>query len=91
MKITEKIIPNYIFERQLHRTLNAEYEKLSALLVEQVKLLRQREELLADVHAAVEQRWADEEKAALLVSAEHTERDESSERPPLADHKDEDE
>jgi hypothetical protein len=87
---TEKIIPNYIFERRLHRTLNAEYVKLNALLVEHVRLLKERMALMADVHAAVEQRWADEEKATLLVSAEHTEKEESPERPSLADHKDED-
>ena len=96
METTEKRIPNFVFEddllfqRRLYRTLNAEYEKLSALLVKQVRLLREREALMSTVHAAVQQRCADEEKATLLVSAEHTEKEEHPERPSLADHKDED-
>jgi hypothetical protein len=64
MEISEKKISNYIFERQLHRTLNAEYVKLSALLVKQVKLLKERMALMADMSEAEEQRWADEEKEA---------------------------
>jgi hypothetical protein len=87
---TEKIIPNYIFERRLHRTLNAEYVKLNALLVEHVRLLKERMALMADVHAAVEQRWANEEQSTLIGSTEQTEREEYPERPSLADYKDED-
>jgi hypothetical protein len=94
MEITEKI-PNYVFEddllfqRRLYRTLNAEYEKLSALLVKQVRLLREREALMSTVHAAVQQRCADEEPSEVIVRTEHTEREEYPERPSLADHKDE--
>ena len=95
METTEKKIPDYVFEddllfqRRLYRTLNEEYQKLNALLIEQVRLLREREALMAEVHEAVQQRWEDEEKATLLVSAEHTEKEEYPERPSLADYKDE--
>jgi hypothetical protein len=69
MNTNEKNIPNYVFEdllfqRRLHRTLNAEQEKLNALLAEHVRLLAERRALMAEVHAAVQQRWKDEEDAA---------------------------
>jgi hypothetical protein len=79
METTEKRIPNSVFEddllfqRRLYRTLNAEYVKLSALLVEQVKLLREREALMSTVHAAVEQHWDEEEPASVVVRTELTE------------------
>lgn len=76
---TEKKIPNYIYEdllfkRRLERSLNGELERLYNLLCEQVRLLRARETMMADMHAAVEQRWKDEEQSTLIDSAEHTER-----------------
>jgi hypothetical protein len=94
METTEKNIPNYVYEdllfrRRLQRTLNSEYEKLSALLVTQVQLLKERMALLAEVHESVQQRWKDEEPSTFIDSAEHTEEEESSERPSLADFKDE--
>jgi hypothetical protein len=64
---TEKIIPNDKFELRLHHNLNKEYQKLNALLVEQVQLLKSREALMSKIHAAVEQRWKDEEEAASVV------------------------
>jgi hypothetical protein len=68
METTEKKIPNYVFEdllfrRRLERSLNGELERLYNLLTEQVRLLREREALMADVHEAVQQRWEEEEKA----------------------------
>jgi hypothetical protein len=73
---TNKIIPNYKFELRLHRTLNSEYEKLSALLVTQVQLLKERMALLADMNEAVEQRCADEEPSEVIVRTELTEEEE---------------
>ena len=69
MNTNEKNIPNYVFEdllfqRRLHRTLNAEQEQLNALLAEHVRLLQERRALMAEVHEAVQQRWKDEETAA---------------------------
>jgi hypothetical protein len=66
MEASEIKIPNYVFEdrlfqRGLERTLNAELEKLNALLAEQIKLLEQRKELLSDVHEAVQRRWKEEQ------------------------------
>jgi hypothetical protein len=68
MKITEKIIPNYVFDdllfqRRLQRNLGDELQRLYNLLVEQVRLLKERETLLANISEAVQQRW-DEEKEA---------------------------
>jgi hypothetical protein len=68
MEKTEQKIPNYIFEdllfrRRLERSLNDELERLYNLLTEQVRLLREREALIGKVHAAVQQRWEEEEKA----------------------------
>ena len=67
---TEKRIPNDKFELRLHHNLNKEYQKLNALLVEQVKLLRQREALITNAHAA---RWEEEEPASVAVRTELTE------------------
>jgi hypothetical protein len=71
MEITEKI-PNYVFEdllfrRRLERSLNGELERLSHLLVAQVKLLRQREVLMADVSGAVQRRWNEEKEAERCI------------------------
>jgi hypothetical protein len=68
METTKKNIPNYIFEdllfrRRLERDLGDELQRLYNLLVEQVRLLREREALMADVSGAVQRRW-DEEKEA---------------------------
>jgi len=79
METTEKKIPTYVYEdllfrRRLQRSLNAEYEKLSALLVEQVRLLKERDALMDGVHESVNQRWRDEEEAAsVAVPTQHTE------------------
>jgi hypothetical protein len=74
METNKKKIPNYVFEdllfrRRLQRNLNAEYEKLSALLVDQVKLLKERDALMDGIHAAVKQRWEEEEAASNIHSA----------------------
>jgi len=66
METTKKKIPNYVFEdllfrRRLQRNLNDELERLHHLLTEQVRLLKEREALMSTVHAAVEQRWNEEE------------------------------
>jgi hypothetical protein len=78
METPEKKIPNFIYEdllfqRRLERTLNAELEKLNAMLAGQVKLLEERKQLLAEIHAAVQQRWQDEEQSRLIDSAEQVE------------------
>jgi hypothetical protein len=69
MEPSELKIPNYVFEdllfqRRLHRTLNAEQEKLNALLAEHVRLLAERRALMAEVRASVQQRWKEEEASA---------------------------
>jgi hypothetical protein len=69
METNEKRIPNFaledlLFQRRLQRNLNAEQEKLNALLAEHVRLLAIRKQLMADVHASVQQRWKNEEAAA---------------------------
>ena len=79
METSEKI-PNFVledllFQRRLQRSLNAEYEKLSALLVEQVRLLQERDALMSNVHAAVQERWQKEEPASVAVRTELTERE----------------
>jgi hypothetical protein len=66
--VTEKKIPNYfiedrIFARRLQRNLNDELERLYRLLVEQVRLLKERTALMADISEAVQRRWKEEEKA----------------------------
>ena len=68
METNEREIPWYLFEdllfeRRLQRNLNDELERLNNLLVEQVRLLEERKALMANVHAAVQQRWKDEEEA----------------------------
>ncbi len=68
MEASEREIPQYIFEdilfrRRLERNLNDEHERLNKLLAEQVELLQKRKELMADVHAAVLQRWQNEDGA----------------------------
>jgi hypothetical protein len=79
METSDKKIPDYVFEddllfqRRLYRTLNEEYVKLNALLVEQVKLLKSREALMADAHTAVQQRWEEEEPSEVIVQTERTE------------------
>jgi hypothetical protein len=77
METTEKKIPNYVFEdllfqRRLERTLNAELEKTNTLLAEQVRLLQERKELMAEIRRAVQQRWEDEEQSALIDPAKNT-------------------
>lgn len=68
METPEKKIPNYVFEdllfqRRLERTLNAEQERLNALLAEHVRLLAERRALMSKVHEAVQQQWKDDEAA----------------------------
>ena len=68
MQTTEKKIPNYVFEdllfrRRLQRNLNDELERLHHLLTKQVRLLKERDALMSKVHAAVQQRWEQEEAA----------------------------
>jgi hypothetical protein len=81
MEVTERKIPNFVledllFQRRLERTLNAELEKTNALLAEQVKLLEERKALMAEIHEAVQQRWKDEEEAAVNIhSLPETEED----------------
>jgi ABC-type transporter Mla subunit MlaD len=72
METSEKKIPNFVFEdllfeRRLCRTLNAEQEKLNALLAEHVRLLAERRALMAEIHESVQQRWETEEAAASNV------------------------
>ncbi|HWA95066.1 MAG TPA: hypothetical protein VG844_10745 [Terracidiphilus sp.] len=69
MEANEREIPRYVledllFQRRLQRNLNAEQEKLNALLAEHVRLLAERRALMANVQALVQQRWKDEESAA---------------------------
>jgi hypothetical protein len=82
METTEQKIPNYVledllFQRRLHRTLNAEQEKLNALLAEHVRLLAERRALMAEVREAVQQRW-DTEGAVAPNSHSAPEAEESS-------------
>jgi len=68
MEKNEREIPRFVFEdllfeRRLCRTLNAEQERLNALLAEHVRLLEARRKLMAEVHEAVEKRWRDEEQS----------------------------
>ncbi|MGD1108415.1 MAG: hypothetical protein ABR865_15340 [Terracidiphilus sp.] len=77
METNEREIPRYVFEdllfqRRLHRSLNAEQEKLNALLAEHVRLLQERRALMAEVHEAVQQRWKDEEQSTVTASAKHS-------------------
>jgi hypothetical protein len=77
MERNEREIPRYVFEdllfeRRLHRTLNEEQERLNALLAEHVRLLAERRALMAEVHAAVKERWEKEEPASVAVQIEHT-------------------
>ena len=77
METPEKKIPNYIFEdllfrRRLERTLNPELEKTNTLLAEQVRLLEERKQLLAEVHLAVQKRWEVEEQSRLIDPAKNT-------------------
>jgi predicted nuclease with TOPRIM domain len=72
MKTNEVKIPIYVFEdllfeRRLQRNLNAEQEKLNALLAEHVRLLEVRRQLMSKVHEAVQQRWDTEEAAASSI------------------------
>lgn len=71
METNEREIPRYffedlLFERRLCRTLNAEQEKLNALLAEHVRLLAERKALMAEVHETAQQRWRDEDAASKL-------------------------
>ena len=75
METNEKRIPTFVFEdllfaRRLQRNLNAEQERLNALLAEHVRLLAIRKQLMADVHASVQQRWKDEEAAEPDIHSE---------------------
>ena len=81
METTEKKIPNYIFEdmlfrRRLQRSLNDELERLYKLLVEQVRLLKERDDLMSKIHAAVEHRCEEEEPSEVIVRTELTEEEE---------------
>lgn len=79
METPEKRIPVYaledlLFQRRLQRNLNTEQERLNALLVEHIRLLQERKQLLAEVHEAVQQRWlAEEESATNTHSVQATE------------------
>lgn len=69
METSERKIPVYalddfLFQRQLQRSLNTEQERLNALLTEHVRLLQERRALMVKVHSAVQERWKDEDKAA---------------------------
>jgi hypothetical protein len=55
------ICEDLLFMRRLERNLIDALEKINSLLLWQVKLLEERKELMAEVHAAVQQRWADED------------------------------
>jgi len=78
MEATKRKIPNYVFEdllfrRRLERNLNDELERLHDLLVEEVRLLKERDALMSKVHAAVQERWEKEEAASNIHSAPETE------------------
>ena len=78
METNEQRIPRYIFEdllfrRRLQRNLNDELERLHHLLTEQVKLLKERDALMDGIHAAVKQRWEEEEAASNIHSAPEAE------------------
>lgn len=78
MESNERELPRYVledllFRRRLQRSLNAEYEKLSVLLVQQVNLLKERDALMSKVQAAVQERWQEEEAAAVAVPSQATE------------------
>ena len=78
MKETKKKIPNYVFEdllfqRRLQQNLNDELERLHDLLVEEVRLLKERDALMSKVHAAVQERWEKEEAASNIHSAPEAE------------------
>ena len=80
METTEMKIPTYVledrlFQRLLHRNLNDELERLHHLLTEQVRLLKERDALMSNVHAAVQERWQKEEPASVAVRTELTERE----------------
>ena len=90
-EVTTSILEDLLFQRRLQRNLNSELERLYHLLVEQVRLLREREALTSGVQAAVQQRRTEEEQSTLTGSTEHIEGEESPERPSLADYKDEEE
>ena len=82
MESSERELPRYIFEdllfeRRLCRTLNAEQEKLNALLSEQVRLLEARKQLMADVRESVQQR-REVEKNSECGSQSATETEERS-------------
>jgi hypothetical protein len=85
METTERKMSNYVFEdllfeRRLQRNLNAEQEKLNALLAEHVRLLVERKALMTEVHEAVQRRWEDEEKAESNIhSNSATEEDRNAE------------
>lgn len=77
METPKKKIPNFVFEdllfqRRLHRNLNDELERFNHLLTEQVRLLQERDALMAKVQAAVQVRWQNEE-AAVAVPTQATE------------------
>jgi hypothetical protein len=68
MEITEKQIPNYVFEdllfrRRLERTLNAELERFNGLLKEQISLIEKRRESLCAVSVATAEKLNREEQA----------------------------
>lgn len=78
METTKWKIPNYVFEdllfrRRLQHNLNDELERLHDLLVEQVRLLKERDALMSKVHAAVQQRWEKDEPASVAIQTERTE------------------
>jgi hypothetical protein len=84
METPERKIPNYIFEdllfrRRLEKTLSAEQERVNALLAEHVRLLQERRALMAEVHEAVQQRWAIEEQSLFSGSGKRTEEEQRDE------------
>ncbi len=78
METSERNVPtfvleNLLFQRRLQRNLNDELERLHHLLTEQVRLLKERDALMSKVHAAVQQRWENEETASNVHSVPATE------------------
>jgi hypothetical protein len=78
METTKKKIPNFVledllFQRRLQRNLGDELERLYHLLVEQVRLLKERETLLTNISEAVQRRWEKEEPSDVIDRTEPTE------------------
>lgn len=73
------VLEDLLFRRRLERNLNSELERLHNLLVEQVRLLRERDALMSTAHAAVEQRWNEENAEPSAQSATATEENQDAE------------